>query len=232
MRILSLLTTLLLLTNTIFAETVADIPFDEGWGTIAEDYSGFTNSAFLENGTSWSSDQEGAMIEFDGIDDVIRIPESSELNIQDEFTISFWINTTESRLTPSTRHREILFRKGSNLIIGYERDKVDEIIWLRCYVRYSDKRTQEVEYRDDKSDITRDGQWHHIKIVFEKDVRLELYIDEELVDSEAPKSSTGVKLSPNNNDYILGGREKNSGTIDRNINARFSDLIIKDHAEE
>ena len=48
-----------------------------------------------------------------------------------------------------------------------------------------------------------------------------------LRDDEVPRSKAGVKVSRVNNDYIIGGREKSNGRVDRNIDAKIDHVVIK-----
>jgi hypothetical protein len=76
--------------------------FDEGSGTIAHDETGNDNDGILYNGTvscadidycpKWVDGKFGKAIEFDGVDDYIKIPDDASLNpISDSITVSVWV---------------------------------------------------------------------------------------------------------------------------------------------
>jgi hypothetical protein len=60
-----------------------------GTGTIWKDLSGNSNNGTLVNGVGYSSDNNGAMV-FDGVDESISIPETTDLNNL-SYTYAFWI---------------------------------------------------------------------------------------------------------------------------------------------
>lgn len=217
---------LLLLSTQIQASPLLDIKFNEATGLTASDSSGLGHNARLENGVKWNS----SSLAFDGVNDIARVRQAAALNLVDEFTIAVSVKTNEDRLSLQTRQREILYRKGSNIIFGYERDKVDQIDWLRFYIKYANGKDQEVELRDDGDANTRNNVWHHYVITFKKGEIFKLYVDGQLIDSERPKTNSSIRLSSKNNDWLLGGREKSSGTIDRNLRAEIDNFYINNRA--
>ena len=79
--------------NTQLAGLVAAYSFDEGTGTTANDSSGQTNTAILNNGVAWVSGKNGKAASFDGVNDYITIPNSASTNISgNAITLSMWIN--------------------------------------------------------------------------------------------------------------------------------------------
>lgn len=169
---------------------------------------------------------------YDGEDDYKFVPTS---NIQDEFTFTVWVKTNEYHVNENTRQREIFFRKGSNMMLGYEYEMTEHKVWLRYYIRYADGSTQEVEWRDTYDQITRDNTWHNFVVSFKKGRFMKLYIDGKLVDKEVVPNKS-IRVSSNSNDFVLGARIKNDGTIDRNLRGRilgfksfdyvFSDTLV------
>jgi hypothetical protein len=212
--------------HNALANTLAAIPFLEGLGTIAHDQSSYANNVKLENGPVWLKDATGYSLAFDGVNDIGRIPQNPALNLTQEFSFAVWVKTTENRINTTTRQREFLFRKGSTLMFGYELDDVENYLWLRFFIRYTDGSSQEVEYRDDLANSTRDGRWHHFVVNFKQATVFELYIDGVLTDRETPRSTAAVKLSTSNNDYILGGKESSSNTIERAFKGQVGGLVI------
>ena len=64
--------------------------FDEDQGTTAYDSVG-DNDGTLVNGPSWTVGHFLSALEFDGVNDYVRVPDNSSLDINGEITISAWI---------------------------------------------------------------------------------------------------------------------------------------------
>ncbi|MFT3866771.1 MAG: hypothetical protein QM729_21120 [Solirubrobacterales bacterium] len=70
---------------------VAAYSFDEGEGTTVEDLTGDGHTATIE-GAEWTEHgRYGEAMEFDGEGDFLKIPESSELDLTEEFTLEAWV---------------------------------------------------------------------------------------------------------------------------------------------
>jgi hypothetical protein len=82
-----------------FSSLIMWLTFDEGFGSIAYDYSGNSNNGILRNGTTvcggidacplWVDGKFGKAISFDGVDDWIEVSNSHLLN-PSLITISLW----------------------------------------------------------------------------------------------------------------------------------------------
>jgi hypothetical protein len=82
--------------------------FDEGAGTIAHDSSGNNNDGTIY-GATWTSGKIGNALQFDGIDDSVRIPDSASLNIAgDKISITAWVK----RLGSGTRNGIIVMKQA------------------------------------------------------------------------------------------------------------------------
>jgi Concanavalin A-like lectin/glucanases superfamily len=78
------------------AGPVAAYSFDEGEGTTVEDVSGHGHTATIE-GAKWARGRYGDGLEFKGSEhDVVKVPASSELNFEEEFTLEAWVRPTSS----------------------------------------------------------------------------------------------------------------------------------------
>jgi hypothetical protein len=206
-----------------------DIPFNEGLGDSAKNKTNYSGDAELHNNAGWTADANGAGLSLDGINDVARIIGNEDITLTSEFTYAFWVKTSENRLgDDSSRQRELIYRRGSNLMVGYELGMADDIEWLRFFIKYPDGSTQEAELREDTAPSTRDGNWHHIAVSFKQDDHLQMFINGQLVDREPTKRSLPIRKSSSNNDLIIGGREKSDGTIDRNIIGAIKKLMLYD----
>jgi len=68
--------------------------FDEGSGISANDSSGNNHTAFLYNGTSWTSGKVGpSAVNFDGANNLVGI-NIDDMNLTNTFSYSFWANPT------------------------------------------------------------------------------------------------------------------------------------------
>lgn len=66
--------------------------FDEGRGASAQDTSGHGNNGVLFGGPRWVEGRSGKALEFDGVDDAVRCPNSASLDgILDEMTFVAWV---------------------------------------------------------------------------------------------------------------------------------------------
>jgi len=63
--------------------------FDEGSGTTVADSSGNNNTGTLFNGPIWTTGKIGSALSFDGVDDYVRILDSTSLHLTN-FTLSLW----------------------------------------------------------------------------------------------------------------------------------------------
>lgn len=74
-------------------------PLSENGGTLAKDFSGYSNNGTLSNfgSSSISGWQSGtnckynSCLAFDGADDIVNVSYSNALNVSPEFTIAFWV---------------------------------------------------------------------------------------------------------------------------------------------
>ena len=72
--------------------------FDEGSGQNVYDAAGYGNDGTLASSTdssdedpTWETGKVGGALEFDGVDDYVKIPDSSSLDIAEVITIEVWI---------------------------------------------------------------------------------------------------------------------------------------------
>lgn len=71
-------------------EPVAYWKFDEGSGTTASDFYN-SNPGTLINGPTWTTGISGGAINFDGVNDFVKIAHNSSLDLTGDTTISAWI---------------------------------------------------------------------------------------------------------------------------------------------
>ncbi|HDJ96701.1 MAG TPA: LamG domain-containing protein [Candidatus Aenigmarchaeota archaeon] len=93
-------------------DLVLYLPFDEGTGNVAWDYSGYNNTGILNENVSWAYGKFGNAVNFDGSPNYVIV--KNPLNLA-TFTLGFWIK-------PSKDGRE-----GQAIMYN----KLDDDFWLR-----------------------------------------------------------------------------------------------------
>ena len=74
---------------------IADYPFDENEGTTAHDASGNPNpheGTLSGEGVEWAPGKYGSGLKFEGTNGCVSIPDSTELQLGEEFTLESWVN--------------------------------------------------------------------------------------------------------------------------------------------
>jgi hypothetical protein len=74
---------------------VATYSFDAGTGEVAEDSSG-ANDGTLVGPTWFANGKFGAALRFDGINDLVSVPDANALDLTDEFTLEAWVRPDEA----------------------------------------------------------------------------------------------------------------------------------------
>jgi len=75
----------------ITTDLVGHWKFDETSGTSASDSSGSNNTGTLTNGPTWTTGKIGQALEFDGVDDYVRVGDGTLLQNMSLASISAWI---------------------------------------------------------------------------------------------------------------------------------------------
>ena len=155
--------------------------FDEGSGTIAYDYSGHDYDGII-NGASWTTGYSGYALDFDGSSDYVNMDIHSQdlgFNKTDDYKISVWINST------STDPGMIYEISNPTYLFPVFYLKLNSDGILDAFVQ-STSTCEVVVYSVDSYN---DGFWHYIECIYhgnepESEPTLDLYVDEELVDSD------------------------------------------------
>jgi Concanavalin A-like lectin/glucanases superfamily len=167
---------------------VAAYSFDEGSGTTAGDSTG-NHDGTIEGGASWVEGKYGSALQFDGANDRIVIPDSSELDFSETFTLEAWVR-------PDTLKDGSVITKaqGTGLkdISGY---------WLNA-ARVAEKPSGvTAELGTIKSvegpSALPTGEWSHLALV-SYEGEMFLFVDGELVDTgeglSVPAGSGPLKI--------------------------------------
>ena len=76
------------------ADPIASYPFDEGSGTVAHDASGNPNpheGTLSGAGVKWAPGKYGTGLKFEGGEGCVTIPDATELQLGEEFTLESWV---------------------------------------------------------------------------------------------------------------------------------------------
>jgi uncharacterized repeat protein (TIGR01451 family) len=125
------------------------------------------NSGVLQNGTTFSTGLVGQAFSFDGVDDYVSINRS----IQDDFTIEFWLNTTQVVGTDSGQWYE-----GMGLVDGEVQTVTNDFgVTLRNGKVLFGVGNPDVTIR---SGFVADGNWHHVAATRLRSTgEMKLYLD-------------------------------------------------------
>src|SRR5690349_16688012 len=74
--------------RTLLSTVVGYWKLDDGTGTVAADSSGQGNNGTLVNGPTWTAGKVGGALQFDGVNDVVDVPNSPSLNISGGITLA------------------------------------------------------------------------------------------------------------------------------------------------
>jgi len=157
--------------------------FDEGSLTTVSDSSGQGNTGTAQNGMGWATGHVGSAGSFDGLNDQVRISNSSSLNITGtELTIEAWVRPTAVDGYRVLVHKE---RQYSLAILNGQLTYADSITW--SYATMGSYGTVPV------------GVWSHVAVTFDGGV-VRFYINGIEVGNEARSGS----LTATTNALYLG----------------------------
>jgi Concanavalin A-like lectin/glucanases superfamily len=156
---------------------IAAYSFDEGEGESAEDLTGNGHTATLE-GAEWSTHgRYGGALEFDGEDDVVKIPDSPELDFTEEFTLEAWVRPGEDRTWAPVFAKQIGDGKSPNKLA----------YWL--YGGQSEEKpyggtetSTGEECKATGPEPLTEGAWTHVAVTYDG-AKARLYADGELIAS-------------------------------------------------
>lgn len=169
-------------------------PFNEGSGMIAYDHSKYGNHGTLVNmeEEDWVDGVVGKCLDFDGVNDYIKIPHSAELGSDVSRTISFWIKAPLSQ--PDDYPRVI------SKPITYYLFKQVGLNRLMCRI-YDGANVGEV-----RIDNLFDDTLHFGTVVIDRtNQKMHGYLDSVLVATDGDISNVGDTSGTNN--LTIGGHE-------------------------
>ena len=86
---------------------------DTGEPGVAGDSSAFGNTGTVAGGAARVAGRSGSALSFDGVDDLVRIPDAGPLNLASELTVEAWVAPTAT-----SGRRSVLF-KGRRTDLSY-----------------------------------------------------------------------------------------------------------------
>ena len=161
------------------------------------------DNAQITLGPIWTSGKFGNALEFDGIDDYVKVDHATNLQFGlGDFSLEAWFKSSD------TTTDKTIIRKDGN---GYYYFTLRSSGELQIVV-YKSPNDATVGYDADYND----GEWHHAVAVADRDENLHLYVDDSEVGTPAPMGLVG-NINPTNPLYI-GARSPTqqffNGTID------------------
>ncbi|MBT6870355.1 MAG: LamG domain-containing protein, partial [Candidatus Marinimicrobia bacterium] len=181
--------------------------------------SNYVSSALIDDGGCAYSSSNSSSIEFDGINDVIRIPDSNDLDLFDKGSVMFWMkpNTIDQQAYAGLVSKTHNGSNGGNSVgISYY------VVWRQDLqeLRASINDGTESDYvAYDNLDFLANGSWHHIGFTWDGD-ELRLYVDGDLVDSAeqtiegAQSTNYNLKIGGDAHGYDGGSSDHFNGFID------------------
>lgn len=99
------------MTTPVSKLLVLELGFDEGSGTVTADTSGRGRLGTVDGATWTAAGRHGGALQFDGVDDVVRVAHTDDLNFSNALTIEAWVYPTG----PLTGWRTAVFKETSGM---------------------------------------------------------------------------------------------------------------------
>jgi len=166
--------------DTVIASPIAYWNFNEGEGNILNDNSENGYNGIVYGNTIWADGVSGNALSFDGVDDYVDIPNTSDLHFHSGFTLSVWAkfnNYNQDNLIVG-KH---ISGTVSGYFIGVQDNKFD------FYVSNSPLPGNKQRLRTPSA--YNDNQWHHITGVYDGTSQY-LYVDGVLIAEQTQKYSS------------------------------------------
>jgi hypothetical protein len=198
---------LLVLTTVVYGadeSLVLALAFDEGQGTTTKDSSQYGFKAAIE-GPVWADGKFGKALKFDGVDDIVRIADATQLRLLKGGTMMAWSYLLEgghatfprlihkSDITAGTGGYEILFDRAVGNAVRF-------CIGGACE-SYPDMQLK-------------NGAWYHVAVTFDGKT-MKAYVNGSLV---GEKAQPGAAIDTPNIALIIGNsfnaQRQYQGTID------------------
>jgi len=170
-------------------EPVAAYSFEDGEGSVATDSAGGHDGNV--DGATWTANgRYGSALSFDGINDIVDVADSPDLDFTDTFTLEAWVR-------PDTLTSLVPVMRKSNFVTGYG--------LLSAYTQEGVKKPTGFSGNGESLAIAAGEAalatevWSHLALAADGS-NLRIYVDGQLVDS-----GSMVDASPTEADLTIGG---------------------------
>lgn len=132
---------------------------NEGVSTVTAEVAGRTPNAVLKNGVTWTNDTptgSPAALVFDGVNDIVTIPDSPQINLTEitDRTVSIWFQASATNT-----NRQVIYEEGgttSGLNIYLEQGRLYAGAWADSEARWVTS-----------SQVVQGNGWHHVAFVLD-----------------------------------------------------------------
>ena len=165
---------------------IAAYSFDAGEGTTLEDLTGNEHTGTIEGASWFDHGKYGKALSFDGENDCVKIADSADLQLTEDFTLEAWVKPQGDGDS-----EPILFKEGPGaygLYDGlYNEGNMEGLIGEASF-------TRALDYTDAEPNV-----WTHLALTYDG-AQMRLYVDGELADTTpAPEG-----VEPSSGDLSIG----------------------------
>jgi parallel beta-helix repeat protein len=198
---------------------VAHWKFDEGTGPTAYDSAG-TNDGTVY-GAQWTAGILEWALEFDGVDDYVRVNDDPSLDGMNALALTAWVKTAGSDSSTGVVHKYFHF-DGDNWHDSFFLSVLND---GKVNVGYSLGNTQVIKISSTTVD---DNSWHHIGAVY-TGLKGSIYIDGNEVPLSRDDPDPGGAINDSNEDLFVGCANV-VGSLDAFFDGTIDDVRIYDRA--
>ncbi|RKU19532.1 hypothetical protein C6501_01345 [Candidatus Poribacteria bacterium] len=188
----SLIITSLSIANPAEDGLVAYWSFDEGAGKTATDATGNGHDGKFAGAPKWIEGKFGTALEFDGVDDHVKVEDDDALDLTDEVTLMAWFNPSAAL----TGRRMMV--KNNSIFVIFDFGNANSVDFL---VKPDNL------FAQSKTTNWKIGQWYHFAGTFDGKT-LRVYINGQL-EGEAANNKP---IAPSNLELWIGGDDNGRAT--------------------
>lgn len=188
----SLIITSLSIANPAEDGLVAYWSFDEGAGKTATDATGNGHDGEFAGAPKWVAGKFGTALEFDGVDDHVKVEDDDGLDLTDEVTLMAWFNPSAAL----TSRRMMV--KNNSIFVIFDFGNANSVDFL---VKPDNL------FAQSKTTDWKVGQWYHFAGTFDGKT-LRVYINGQL-EGEAANNKP---IAPSNLELWIGGDDNGRPT--------------------